>query len=366
MNTMPWDYWQKDGSPKQETVQAKGILETTLKNFPNHPGAHHLYIHLVEASPAPELALKSAEFLETAMPNAGHIVHMPAHIYVRVGQYSKSIQSNQAAVKADEQYLSYSGNQGMYRLMYYPHNVDFIAFSAYMEGRSNLAIQSALKLAYKGAFSKSTLPEFSQYLAVEPMFAYTRFGKWSDILSLPDPGKEIIYAQVMWRFSRGMAFIRTGYREEALSELARLDSLNTLDTLKSIYVSFNTVSNSSQIAANILRGEILMSEKKIDEAVKMFQDAVTTEDSLRYNEPPSWKLPTRHYLGAALLDAGRYAEAEKVYLDDLKVNRENGWSLTGLQQCYLKQGKKTDVTATAKRFGKAWKNSDVAIVSSRF
>jgi tetratricopeptide (TPR) repeat protein len=366
MNSMPWDYWQKNGAPKPATAQAQNILEVALKKFPNHPGAHHLYIHLVEASPTPELALHSAEFLENAMPAAGHIVHMPAHIYVRVGQYSRSIESNLKAVKADEQYLSYSDNQGMYRLMYYPHNVDFIAFSSYMEGRSNLGIQTALKLAYKGSFSKLSAPGFSQYLTVEPMIAYTRFGKWNDILSLPDPGNDILYAQVIWRFSRGVAFIRTGYNDLAKDELAKLDSLNKLDTLKTIYISFNPVSSSSQIAAHLLRGEILMSEKKIDDAIKQFGDAVSIEDSMRYNEPPDWKIPTRHFLGAALTDAGRYAEAEQVYVADLKVNRENGWSLTGLQKCLLKQGKKSEVTATAKRFGKAWKNADIAITNSRF
>ena len=365
MNSMPWDYWQKDGSPKASTAQAQNILEVMLKKFPNHPGAHHLYIHLVEASPTPELALQSAEFLEDAMPSAGHIVHMPAHIYVRVGQYTRSIESNLKAVKADEQYLSYSGNQGMYRLMYYPHNVDFIAFSSYMEGRSNLGIQTALKLAYKGSFSKLSAPGFSQYLTVEPMIAYIRFGKWSDILSLPDPGDDILYAQVMWRFSRGLAFVRTGHKAEARRELFKLDSLNRLDTLKTIYISFNPVSTSSQIAANLLSGEILMGENKIDEAIKEFTNAVLIEDSLRYNEPPDWKIPTRHFLGAALTDVGRYAEAEQVYVADLKVNRENGWSLTGLQKCLLKQGKKSEMTATAKRFGKAWKNSDIAITSSR-
>jgi tetratricopeptide (TPR) repeat protein len=270
------------------------------------------------------------------------------------------------AVKADEQYLSYSNNQGMYRLMYYPHNVDFIAFSSYMEGRSNLAIQTALKLAYKGSFSKSSTPGFSQYLTVEPMIAYTRFGKWNDILALPDPGNDILYAQVMWRFSRGMALIRSGYGAEAKLELAKLDSLNKLDTLKSIYISFNPVSSSSQIASNLLRGEILMSEKKIDEAIKEFENAVVVEDSLRYNEPPDWKIPSRHYLGAALVDAGKFAAAEQVYLADLKVNRENGWSLTGLQKSLLKQGKKQEVTMTARRFGKAWKNADIAITGSRF
>lgn len=366
MNTMPWDYWQKDGSPKPATAEAKKILESVLQNFPQHPGAHHLYIHLVEASPSPELGLKSAAFLENAMPNAGHIVHMPAHIYVRVGQYSKSVESNQAAVKVDEQYLSYSGNQGMYRLMYYPHNMDFISYSSYMEGRSNLGIQTALKLAYKGSFSKQSIPGFAQYLSVEPMIAYTRFGKWSDILALPDPGHDILYAQVMWRFARGMAFIRTDHLDEAILELNALDSLNNLDTLKSIYISFNPVSSSSAIASNLLRGEIALKEKNIDVAMNAFEAAVAQEDSLRYNEPPDWKLPARHYLGAALLETGQYSAAEKVYSEDLKINRENGWSLTGLQQCYLKQGKKSEVITTAKRFGKAWKNSDIAIVSSRY
>lgn len=366
MNTMPWDYWQEDGTPKPETAEAKKILETVLAKFPEHPGAHHLYIHLVEASPTPELGLKSANFLTSAMPGAGHIVHMPAHIYVRVGDYAKSIEANTKAVKVDEEYLSYSENQGMYRMMYYPHNVDFIAYSSYMEGRSNLGIQTALKLAYKGNFMSGAAAQgFSQYAMVEPMIAYTRFGKWTDILSLPDPGEQNLYAQVMWRFSRGMAFLRSGYDVQANNELLKLDSLNKLDTLSTIYITFNPVSSSSQIAAALLRGEIFLKQKKFEEALQAFQSAVVIEDGLRYNEPPDWKLPTRHYLGAALFEAGRFADSEKVYLDDLRVNRENGWSLTGLQRCQNAQNKKSDVAATLKRLSKAWKNSDVAITSSR-
>lgn len=366
MNTMPWDYWEKDGSPKAPTSEAKKILETTLTKFPSHPGAHHLYIHLVEASPTPELALNSAKFLETAMPGAGHIVHMPAHIYVRVGDYSKSIDANVKAVKVDEDYLSFSENQGMYRLSYYPHNVDFICYSSYMEGRANLGILTALKLAYKGNYATQAAPGFSQYMLVEPMIAYTRFGKWTDILALPDPGSSILYAQVMWRFSRGMAFLRSGYPAEANKEWLKLDSLNHLDTLKSIYITFNPVSSSAQIASNLLRGEILMQQKKVDEAIAALQEAIRVEDELRYNEPPDWKIPSRHFLGAALLDAGRFGDAEQVYLQDLKINRENGWSLTGLQRCQNSLGKKADVAATAKRFSKAWRNADVAISTSRF
>ncbi|MEO8473260.1 MAG: hypothetical protein ABI477_13760 [Chryseolinea sp.] len=366
MNTMPWNYWQRDGLPKHETKIAKLILENLIKKFPDHSGAHHLYIHLVEASRTPEIALASAKFLETSMPGAGHIVHMPAHIYIRTGMYTKSIEANKQAVSVDEQYLSYSDNQGAYRLMYYPHNIDFIAYSAYMGGQSGLGISTALKLAYKGSFSKISTPAFSQYLTVEPMIAFLRFGKWNEILALPDPGREILYAQVMWRFSRGMALIRSGYTKEAKSELMKLDSLNALDTLKSLYISFNPVSTSSEISTNLLRGEILLKEKNWNEAISIFKSAVEKEDLMQYNEPPDWKIPTRHYLGAALLEAGQFLEAEKVYKDDLKVNRDNGWSISGLHQSYLKQNKKADAAFTEKRLGKAWKNADIVVANSRF
>lgn len=366
MNTMPWDYWNKDGSPKPATAEAKAILENQLKKFPKHPGAHHLYIHLVEASPNPEQALPSAQFLETAMPGAGHIVHMPAHIYIRTGQYARSIELNQRAAKVDEAYLSNSANQGMYRMGYYPHNVDFISFSSYMEGRSALAIQTAMKLAYKGSMINKSNPVFAQYFGVEPLIAFTRFGKWEDILSLPAPDEDLIYSNILWRFSRGMAYTRTKEIAKANVELLKLDSLAKQDTLQTIYFSFNPVSSIAKVPLHILRGELLIAQGKSSEGIDVLREAVKLEDDLRYMEPPDWKIPTRHYLGAALLDAARYAEAEIIYLEDLKKNPDNGWSLTGLQQAQLRLGKKSEITATAKRFVKAWKNADVAIVASRY
>ncbi|HEY5749172.1 MAG TPA: hypothetical protein VIU12_24050 [Chryseolinea sp.] len=365
MNTMPWDYWLPDGKAKLQTQEAKRVLESTLAKFPRHPGAHHLYIHLIEASPTPELGLNSAKFLEAAMPGAGHIVHMPSHIYVRTGDYTRAVLTNVKAAEVDEKYLARSENQGMYRLMYYPHNIDFICYSSYMEGRSNLGIQSALKLAYKANFISSTAPGFSQYMQVEPMIAFTRFGKWNDILALPDPGKEP-YPQVMWRFTRGMALLRTGFTLEAKYELSKLDSLAKLDALKSMYISFNPVSMAASIASDLLHGEVALKEKKIDEAITFFQKAVKTEDSMRYNEPPDWKLPTRHFLGAALLEAAKFVEAEQVYTEDLKRNRENGWSLAGLHRAQHEQGKKDAVLNTVKRFSASWKNADITIITSRF
>lgn len=365
MNTMPWDYWLPDGKAKLQTQEAKRVLESTLAKFPRHPGAHHLYIHLIEASPTPELGLNSAKFLEAAMPGAGHIVHMPSHIYIRTGDYTRAVLSNVKAAEVDEKYLARSENQGMYRLMYYPHNIDFICYSSYMEGRSNLGIQSALKLAYKANFILSTAPGFSQYMQVEPMIAYTRFGKWNDILALPDPGKEP-YPQVMWRFTRGMALLRTGYTLEAKYELSKLDSLAKLDALKSMYISFNPVSMAASISSDLLHGEISLKEKKFDEAITYFQKSVKTEDGMRYNEPPDWKLPTRHFLGAALLEAGKFAEAEQVYVEDLKRNRENGWSLAGLHRAQHEQGKRDAVLNTVKRFSTSWKNADITVITSRF
>jgi tetratricopeptide (TPR) repeat protein len=365
MNTMPWDYWLKDGSPKPETQQAKNILEATIRKFPQHPGAHHLYIHLVEAS-HPELALPSAKFLEDAMPGAGHLVHMPSHIYVRTGQYDRSVMLNQRASLVDEEYLANSSNRGMYRWGYYPHNVDFVVYSAYMEGRSSLAIQTALKLAYKGSLITNSNPAFAQYFTVEPLHAYVRFGKWNDILSLPDPDDAYIYAKLMTHFAKGIASLHAGNLQGAKTHLQKLDSLCKLDTLNQFYFSFNPASKIVQIPLHLLKGEVLLKQNMIADGLVELQKAVDAEDELRYNEPPDWKIPTRQFLGAALHDAGKFTDAEKIFNDDLKKNPLNGWSLKGLMLTQKKLGKKIEAANTAKLLGKAFRNSTVEITSSRF
>jgi tetratricopeptide (TPR) repeat protein len=365
MNTMPWDYWQKDGSPKPETKQAKEILEQAMKKFPQHPGAHHLYIHLVEAS-HPELALPSAKFLEDAMPGAGHLVHMPSHIYVRTGQYERSTMLNQRASLVDEEYLANSTNRGMYRWGYYPHNVDFVVYSAYMEGRSDLAIQTALKLAYKGSLITESNPAFAQYFTVEPLHAYVRFGKWQDILSLPDADERYIYANLMTNYAKGLASLRKGNLTAAKRHLAKVDSLSKLDTLNQFYFSFNAAAKVVQIPAHLLRGELFLKQGKISEALAALAKAVDAEDSLRYNEPPDWKIPARQFLGAALFETGKYAEAEKVFNEDLEKNPLNAWSLKGLMLAQQKLGKKPEAQVTEKLLVKALKNTDVEMKSSRF
>jgi tetratricopeptide (TPR) repeat protein len=299
------------------------------------------------------------------MPGAGHIVHMPAHIYLRTGEYDRAIRLNEQAVLADEAYLSNSSdNGGLYRLMYYPHNIDFIGFASYMRGRSDLALRTAMKLAYKGGMVTAANPGFGQYLMAEPMIAYTRFGKWNDLLSLPQPDHDLIYAQVIWRYARGIAFLRSDKISDAQKELIRLDSLASLETLKSFYFSFNPASDIVQVPLHLLRGELLIRQGKVTEGIQMLTEAVVKEDGLRYNEPPDWKLFSRHFLGAALSDAGRYAEAEGIFLEDLKRNPENGWSLKGLENCQRKTNKNPG--AVTRRFDKAWEDADIEISSARF
>ncbi len=358
MTSMPWDYWNKDGSPKALTTLARTALESAMKKYPRHPGAHHMYIHLVEASAKPGDARKSAEFLENAMPAAGHIVHMPSHIYVRIGEYERSNVSNVQAIKADEKFLSSTDDQGLYRIGYYPHNIDFLAFGALMTGESSVALTQFNKLAYQLKGVESMVPAYYDYYVSMPIVALVRYGKWSDILALPLPDDSKNYQlAATHHFARGLAFVRRSDLAEAKKELSKLDSIQKLDTLKSIYAFFNSTEQIVKVASDLLRGELLIKEGKTNEGLAALAAAVAAEDDLRYNEPPDWRLPVRQFLGAALLDAGKVEEAQKMYIADLAINPENGWSLKGLSNC------KVDVS---RRLEKVWGKADVAISSSRF
>lgn len=235
-----------------------------------------------------------------------------------------------------------------------------------MEGRSALAIQTAMKLAYKGSLITNSNPAFAQYFTVEPLHAFVRFGKWQDILSLPDPDENYIYARLMTHYAKGLASLRVGNISAAKQNLHKLDSLCKLDTLNQFYFSFNAAGKIVQVPLNLLKGEILLKQNKTPEGLAALQKAVDAEEELRYNEPPDWKIPARQFLGAALLDAGKFAEAEKVFNDDLKKNPLNGWSLKGLMLAQQKLGKKTEAAATEKMLTKAFKNADVKIGTARF
>ena len=366
MDLRPWNYWTRDMQPYPETVEVMKVLESVLARNPNHPGAIHLYIHTVELA-RPQLAEAAAERLWTLAPGAGHLVHMPSHIFRRIGRYTDASRSNQDAIAADEDYITQCRAQGVYPLAYYPHNIHFLWDSATMQGRSHVAIEAARKSASKipeGAWRE--VPLLHQFL-VAPLFAYTRFGEWEFILKEPRPPQDSLFWTGMWHYARGMALTATGKLDEAKQELASLRINTAHESMDDYRVTFsrNGAKAILDIATEVLAGELSAKRGDNDKAIARLHRGILLEDNLIYNEPPDWHVPVRQALGAVLLETGRAAEAEAVYWQDLSLNRENGWSLFGLMQSLRAQGKEAQAAMIEKRFQKAWSQSDVALTASR-
>ncbi len=369
MNTRPWDYWTRDGQPKPGTAELVAALEKVIQAHPDHPGAHHFYIHAVEASPDPDRAIPSADRLGGLVPAAGHLVHMPAHIYIRVGRYADATEANIRAIAADEDYLSQCRSQGIYPAAYYPHNIHFLTATLAMEGRSREMLEAARKVA--GRHQDEALHEegfgFPHLLRSIPALALVRFGRWDEILKLPPPGEHSRYAQAMWRFARGMAFQAKGRLSEARRELASLEQAAQDPALDELKIwDLNSLGSLARIAARVLAGEIAAREKRFHAAIRHLREAVELEDSLLYSEPPDWPNPVRHNLGAVLLEAGRADEAERVYREDLTRHRNNGWALLGLAQSLEAQGKQREAAAARRQFQVAWSRADIQLPASRF
>jgi tetratricopeptide (TPR) repeat protein len=328
---------------------------------------NHLYIHSVELARA-ELAEAGAERLWKLAPGAGHLVHMPSHIFRRVGRYADASKSNQDAIAADEDYIVQCRAQGVYPLAYYPHNIHFLWDSATMEGRSHMAIEAARKSASSipdGAWRE--VPLLHQFL-VAPLLAYTRFGKWDLILSEPQPPEDSPFWTGVWHYARGLAFTATGKPDQAARELNRLEAIAAEKSLDGFRVTFsrNGARAILDITVEVLAGEMAAKRRDYNEAIARLHRAVLLEDNLIYNEPPDWHVPVRQSLGAVLLEAGRAAEAEAIYWQDLQRNRENGWSLFGLMQSLQAQRKDEQALAIEERFRKAWNQADVPLTASRF
>ncbi|MBW2429757.1 MAG: hypothetical protein JRF56_12410 [Deltaproteobacteria bacterium] len=367
MDLRPWNYWTRDMQPYPETDEVLRVLESVLARNPNHPGAIHLYIHSVELA-RPELAEAGAERLWKLAPGAGHLVHMPSHIFRRIGRYHDASQSNEDAIAADENYITQCRAQGVYPLAYYPHNIHFLWDSATMEGRRQVAVEAARKSAAgipAGAWRE--VPLLHQFL-VAPLFAYTRFGEWQAILSEPRPPQDSLFWTGVWHYARGLAFTATGKPNDANRELDHLRNIAAQQSLDGYRVTFsrNGAQSILEIAIEVLAGELAAVRGYYDLAVARLHRAALLEDNLIYNEPPDWHVPVRQSLGAVLLAAGRPAEAESVYWQDLSRNRENGWSLFGLMQSLRAQGKTEQVAVIEERFRKAWKRADTTLTASRF
>jgi tetratricopeptide (TPR) repeat protein len=366
MNLGPWSLWTTEGAPQPGTEEIVATLERVLAVDPMHPGANHLYIHAVEASPDPRRAEAAADRLRGLMPGAGHMVHMPSHIYYRIGRYADAAEVNVRAVAADRAYFARSRPSPIYRMMYYPHNLDFIWHAAALEGRSAECLRAAREFATAApAEVVLEMPDIEPAPAA-PYFALVRFGRWAEMLAEPAPPARMLYATGAWRYARGLAFLGTGRRDEAAGELGQLRLVRQSVPPERTVAGFFKMSDMLALASEVLAGEIAVRGGETDTAVKHLAEAVRIQDEHWFTEPPPWYFPVRQSLGAALLQAGRAAEAEAVYREDLRRNPENGWSLFGLAQSLRAQGRNADATAVDARFRRAWARADVALTSSRF
>jgi tetratricopeptide (TPR) repeat protein len=369
MNTMPWNYWNKDGSPRPGVSQARSALEKALPRHINHAGLNHLYIHLMEASDSVDLAVPHADRLGSLVPGAGHLVHMPAHIYARVGRYADAAAVNVKAIAADEDYITQCRAQGIYPAAYYPHNIHFLNAALSMDGRSKEAIESARKLASHHNHQMMSEPgfAFAHLLKSIPILTMVRFGQWNEILSEPEPSADQVFGRAMRHFGRGFAFSalkQPGPADAELTSLRKLAADRSLSEMK--IFDLNPLASLAQIALAMLEGEIHQASGRQPQAVASFRRAVQLEDGLLYSEPPDWMLPPRQYLANALMANGQLKEAEEVYRKDLNRHRANGWSLYGLEQSLRKQGRVREADAVKGQFQQAWARAGVQLRGSRF
>jgi tetratricopeptide (TPR) repeat protein len=359
MDLRPWNYWTRDGAPYDETRDIVSALEYVLAKHPNHPGALHYWVHLWEPTDTPERAEAEADRLLPIMPGAGHMVHMPAHIYMRVGRHADVVKSNQMAAKADEDYITQCRAQGIYPLAYYPHNLHFIWMGATATGQRKLALDAANKVA--GAIPKEaleTVPILQGFLVV-PYWTMVRFAQWNDILNDKGPRHDTLFTRGAWRYARAMALASTARLGEAEQELAELRKIVDDPALKA-QVTFSNNSGHAilRIAPEVVAAEIAAKRKDWDRALLHLERAVRYEDTLIYQEPPDWHAPVRQTLGAVLFQAGRPDEAEAVFWEDLRKNPGTGWSLHGLMLALRAQGKTDEAAAVEQRFKKAWELAD--------
>lgn len=367
MNTNPWDYWYRDGTPKGSTETILSTLQKVVTEHPDHAGAHHYLIHAVEAF-RPELGVASADQLGGLMPGAGHLVHMPSHIYMRVGRYADSYAANARAAEADNAYIVQCRAQGMYPVTYYPHNIHFMVWSAMFQGRADAAMAAARQVKDKIPVDlKDDTWALNELFRSQPMFVMMRFGQWDAMLSEPQPIDRMRFMTGVWHYGRGLAHVHQGRLEDARKELAALSSFREMTAADAdYYTGFAVAGDLLTIAEELLTGEILAKEKDFSRAIAHLERAVRLEDSLRYNEPTDWYVPGRHMLGAVLLEAGLPAEAETVYWEDLRRNPDNGYSLFGLHLSLKAQQNAPVAEEIAKRLAAAWKDADKPLQTSRY
>lgn len=359
MDLRPWQLWTSDGKPAEGTEEIVAVLESVLRRDPDHIGAIHYYIHAVEASPHPERALVYVAKLPAQVPSAGHLVHMPAHIYMRTGDYEAAAMSNKDAAAADQAYIKSRGGQGVYPLMYYNHNVHFLAIAYSMTGQFAESIKAARQLEGNVSPYLKEMPMLEGFATV-PMLVLVRFHRWDEIMKLSQPDAGLVGLNAVYHFARGMAQVASGNVEKAESERQLL-----LAAMKAIpagaQFGLNKASDVLSIAENVLDARLAVARHDNKSAIELLRKAVATEDALAYDEPPAWFLPVREMLGGVLLRSGDSAEAERVFRADLDKNQRNGRSLFGLRESLKAEGKTNAAQQVSQEFERAWKNADTVL-----
>ena len=354
MNLNPWRLWTADGNPAEGTEEIVATLESVLKRNPNHLGANHYYIHAVEASPHPERALPSAARLEKLAPAEGHLAHMPAHIYARVGDHFASAHCNEAAIAADKKFLGETKEQGVYRMMYYSHNLHFLAFASCMNGNFAEAKDAAAKLVANVAPGVKAMPDLEGFLPT-PIVVLFAFERWDDLLKLPAPDASLLITNAVWHSLRGVAFANIGKTADAEKEQSVFRELVAKIPTDKMYDQLNKTGAVFKIHNNLLASAIAHGRHDDKAAIDLLKQAVAAEDALNYSEPPPWYPPVRPMLGRVLLEAKQLPEAEKVFRADLDRNPRDARALAGLRDCLNAQGRKYEADQIDQQFHVAWK-----------
>lgn len=368
MNLHPWDLYDKQTQlPKAWTAELIAVLEHLIKINPKHPGAHHFYIHAMEASATPEKALASAGLLDTLVRGSGHLLHMPSHIYINTGDYHLGTLSNLRAVETDSIYTTACHAQGVYPLAYYPHNYHFLTATAALEGNSKLSWIAAKKMQQHTPTDIMREPGWGtlQHYYSIPYYVAVKFALWDSIHALPRPEKDLVYPTAIWHYAKGMAYLGKGDIPKAQKISDSLKMLAKDTALQHLTVwNINTTADLVQIASFVLSAEIAAKQNQMESSIHWLNEAIKIEDALNYNEPPDWFFSVRHHLGNILLKAGKYPEAENVYRNDLKKWKKNGWALIGLYQSLVYQKKDDEAKRIQTAFNEAWQYADVEIKSS--
>lgn len=366
MNLNPWKLWSHDGKPGENTEEIVNVLESVIARDPNHAGANHYYIHAVEASPNPSRALPSAERLETLVPQAGHLVHMPAHIYIRTGDYAQAAKSNEVAIVADRSYAKEADRSGsLYDLMYHSHNEHFLAAAASLQGRYAEAKRAADAMAARLQPHVQMMPMLDAFVAT-PLWVEARFSKWDAILARREPAKEQLVTHLMWRYARTCALAAHHESQKAEAEFALFQKEAEQIPSDTRFGDQNVAKEIIAVATHVLSARIAAAKNNLEDAIAHWREAVAAQDAMNYAEPPDWYYPVRESLGAALLASKNPKEAESVFREDLRHNPRNPRSLFGLHEALVQQRMDSDAAWVKRQFTAAWKDADTELKLENF